>query len=51
MDAAPVDGQLDIAECRRAREELFKNKLLYENERAFFKEHFCKYPVIRLDFK
>ncbi|KAJ2092627.1 hypothetical protein IW138_001065 [Coemansia sp. RSA 986] len=50
-DGPVVDGRLDEAECRRAREEFFKNRLLFDTEREFYDEHFCKYPVIRIDLK
>ncbi|KAJ2215581.1 hypothetical protein EV179_001991 [Coemansia sp. RSA 487] len=50
-DGPVVDGRLDEAECRRARENFFKNRLLFDTEREFYDEHFCKYPVIRIDLK
>ncbi|KAJ2087000.1 hypothetical protein IW138_005280 [Coemansia sp. RSA 986] len=50
-DGPVIDGRLDEAECRRARENFFKNRLLFDTEREFYDEHFCKYPVIRIDLK
>ncbi|KAI9506468.1 hypothetical protein BX070DRAFT_259824 [Coemansia spiralis] len=50
-DAAPADGHLDEQACRLSRRKLFEDSLLRTEESEFFDEHFCKYPVIRLDFK
>ncbi|KAJ2537749.1 hypothetical protein EV175_006628, partial [Coemansia sp. RSA 1933] len=50
-DNAPVAGQLDENACRNARRQLFENKLLLTEEPDFFDDHFCKYPVIRVDLK
>ncbi|KAJ1987663.1 hypothetical protein GGI25_005655 [Coemansia spiralis] len=50
-DAAPVNGHLDEQACRLSRGKLFEDSLLRTEESEFFDEHFCKYPVIRLDFK
>ncbi|KAJ2058657.1 Cytoplasmic GTPase/eEF2-like protein (ribosomal biogenesis) [Coemansia sp. S2] len=50
-DVKPVDGTVDLEAGRTERLKLFEESLLYTTEREFFDEHFCRYPVIRINFK
>ncbi|KAJ2808933.1 hypothetical protein H4R20_000527 [Coemansia guatemalensis] len=51
-DAPVLDsGMIDSNAARQKRLELFSDSSLLENEPDFFNEHFCKYPVIRINFQ
>ncbi|PIA12574.1 hypothetical protein COEREDRAFT_12580, partial [Coemansia reversa NRRL 1564] len=45
------EGLIDGDAARRKRLELFNDSSLLENEPDFFDEHFCKYPVVRINFQ
>ncbi|KAJ2046169.1 Cytoplasmic GTPase/eEF2-like protein (ribosomal biogenesis) [Coemansia sp. S16] len=50
-DVKPVDGAFDLEASRTERLKLFEEFLLHTTERELFDEHFCRYPVIRINFK
>ncbi|KAJ2100423.1 hypothetical protein GGI16_003718, partial [Coemansia sp. S142-1] len=50
-DVKPVDGAVGLEVGRTERLKLFEEFLLHTTEREFFDEHFCRYPVIRINFK
>ncbi|KAJ2252102.1 hypothetical protein GGI13_003473 [Coemansia sp. RSA 455] len=50
-DVKPVDGTVDLEAGRTERLKLFEESLLHTTERELFDEHFCRYPVIRINFK
>ncbi|PIA14052.1 hypothetical protein COEREDRAFT_89120, partial [Coemansia reversa NRRL 1564] len=49
--SVPKGGLIDHDAARRKRFELFNDSSLLENEPDFFDEHFCKYPVVRINFQ
>ncbi|KAJ2064573.1 hypothetical protein GGI17_000900 [Coemansia sp. S146] len=50
-DVKPVDGTIDLAAGRAERFKLFEKSLLQTTKPKFFDDNFCRYPVIRINFK
>ncbi|KAJ2851175.1 hypothetical protein IWW36_001314 [Coemansia brasiliensis] len=43
-------GPFDLETARANRAKLFEQTLLHESQPSFFSEHFCRYPVIYINF-